>query len=228
MGIFSRFSDIVNSNINAILDKAEDPEKLVRLMIQEMEDTLVEVRSTAARAIADRKEISRSLTSLEQEGRDWQAKAELALDKEREDLAKAALAEKARVVAAADSLRNQQKVIGDGLEKLNDDIVRLEEKLVDAKTRQQAISARHQTAARRLEVRKRLHSYRIDDAFIKFDQFEKRIDDLEAHAESYDLGVKKELKDEFTDLENEDAVAKELRELKSKRAAQKRGGSEAG
>jgi phage shock protein A len=228
MGIFSRFSDIVNSNINAILDKAEDPEKLVRLMIQEMEDTLVEVRSTAARAIADRKEISRSLSSLEQEGRDWQAKAELALDKEREDLAKAALAEKARVVAAADSLRNQQKVIGDGLEKLNDDIVRLEEKLVDAKTRQQAISARHQTATRRLEVRKRLHSYRIDDAFIKFDQFEKRIDDLEAHAESYDLGVKKELKDEFTDLENEDAVAKELRELKSKRAAQKRGGSEAG
>jgi len=228
MGIFSRFSDIVNSNINAILDKAEDPEKLVRLMIQEMEDTLVEVRSTAARAIADRKEISRSLSSLEQEARDWQAKAELALDKEREDLAKAALAEKARVVAAADSLRNQQKVIGDGLEKLNDDIVRLEEKLVDAKTRQQAISARHQTAARRLEVRKRLHSYRIDDAFIKFDQFEKRIDDLEAHAESYDLGVKKDLKDEFTDLENEDAVAKELRELKSKRAAQKRGGSEAG
>ena len=228
MGIFSRFSDIVNSNINAILDKAEDPEKLVRLMIQEMEDTLVEVRSTAARAIADRKEISRSLSSLEQEARDWQAKAELALDKEREDLAKAALAEKARVVAAADSLRNQQKVIGEGLEKLNDDIVRLEEKLVDAKTRQQAISARHQTAARRLEVRKRLHSYRIDDAFIKFDQFEKRIDDLEAHAESYDLGVKKDLKDEFTDLENEDAVAKELRELKSKRAAQKRGGSEAG
>jgi len=228
MGIFSRFSDIVNSNINAILDKAEDPEKLVRLMIQEMEDTLVEVRSTAARAIADRKEISRSLTSLEQEARDWQAKAELALDKEREDLAKAALAEKARAVAAADSLRNQQKVIGDGLEKLNDDIVRLEEKLVDAKTRQQAISARHQTAARRLEVRKRLHSYRIDDAFIKFDQFEKRIDDLEAHAESYDLGVKKDLKDEFVDLETEDAVAKELRDLKSKRAAQKRGGGEAG
>jgi phage shock protein A len=228
MGIFSRFSDIVNSNINAILDKAEEPEKLVRLMIQEMEDTLVEVRSTAARAIADRKEISRSLMSLDQEARDWQAKAELALDKEREDLAKAALAEKGRAMAAADALRNQQKVIGDGLEKLNDDIVRLEEKLVDAKTRQQAITARHQTATRRLEVRKRLHSYRIDDAFIKFDQFEKRIDDLEAHAESYDLGVKKDLKDEFTELENEDAVAKELRELKSKRAAQKRGGSEPG
>jgi len=226
MGIFSRFTDIVNSNLNSILDKAEDPEKLVRLMIQEMEDTLVEVRSTAARAIADRKEITRSLSGLEQEARDWQAKAELALDKNREDLAKAALAEKARVTAAADALRNQHKAVGDGLEKLNDDIVRLEEKLVDAKTRQQAIFARHQTASRRLDVRKRLHSVRIDDALIRFDQFERRIDDIEAHVESYDLGGKKNLKDEFSELETEDAVAKELRELKSKRAEQKRGSNE--
>jgi phage shock protein A len=224
MGIFSRFTDIVNSNINSILDKAEDPEKLVRLMIQEMEDTLVEVRSTAARAIADRKEITRTLQQLEQEAREWQAKAELALDKEREELAKAALGEKARVVQAADALRNQHTTLGDGLEKLNDDIVRLEEKLVDAKTRQQALYARHQTASRRLEVRKRLHSARIDDAMIRFDQFERRIDDIEAHVESYDLGGKKTLKDEFADLETEDAVAKELRELKSKRAEQKRGG----
>jgi phage shock protein A len=224
MGIFSRFTDIVNSNINAILDKAEEPEKLVRLMIQEMEDTLVEVRSTAARAIADKKEISRSLSALEQEARDWQAKAELALDKERDDLARAALVEKSRVQSAAEGLRAQHNAITDGLEKLNDDIVRLEEKLVDAKTRQQAIFARHQTASRRLEVRKRLHSYKIDDAMIRFDQFERRIDDMEAHVESYDLGKKKDLKDEFSELEAEDAVAKELRELKSKRADQKRGG----
>ena len=223
MGIFSRFTDIVNSNINAILDKAEDPEKLVRLMIQEMEDTLVEVRSTAARAIADKKEISRTLNALDQEAREWQAKAELALDKERDDLAKAALAEKARVTAAAEGLRTQQKAISDSLEKLNDDIVRLEEKLVDAKTRQQAILSRQRTASRRLDARKRLHSARIDDALIRFDQFERRIDDIEAHVESYDLGGKKSLKDEFSELENEDAVAQELRELKSKRAGQKRG-----
>lgn len=226
MGIFSRFTDIVNSNINSILDKAEEPEKLVRLMIQEMEDTLVEVRSTAARVIADRKEIARTLNGMDQEARDWQAKAELALDKNREDLAKAALAEKARMSAAADALRHQHKALGEGLEKLNDDVVRLEEKLVDAKTRQQVLFARHQTASRRLDVRKRLHSVRIDDALIRFDQFERRIDDIEAHVESYDLGGKKNLKDEFSELETEDAVAKELRELKSKRAEQKRGGNE--
>ena len=166
------------------------------------------------------------MNALEQEAREWQAKAELALDKEREDLAKAALAEKARVAAAAEGAAHiNRRRSATGSEKLNDDIVRLEEKLVDAKTRQQAISARHQTASRRLEVRKRLHSYKIDDALIRFDQFERRIDDLEAHAESYDLGAKKDLKSEFSDLENEDAVAKELRELKSKRAGQKRGGS---
>ncbi len=226
MGIFSRFTDIVNSNINSILDKAEDPEKLVRLMIQEMEDTLVEVRSSAARAIADRKEISRSLQGLEREAADWQAKAELAIDKNRDDLAKAALAEKARVAASTESLKAQYDSLGESLDKLNDDIVRLEEKLVDAKTRQQAIFARHQTASRRLEVRKRLHSAKIDDALIRFDQFERRIDDIEAHVESYDLGGKKTLKDEFSNLETEDAVAKELRELKSKRAEQKRGGGE--
>ena len=227
MGIFSRFSDIVNSNINSILEKAEDPEKLVRLMIQEMEDTLVEVRSTAARAIADRKEIARSLAALDAEVRDWQAKAELALDKNREDLAKAALAEKARAAGAAETLRQQHKALGDGLDKLNDDIVRLEEKLVDAKTRQQVIVSRQRTATRRLDARKRLHSARIDDALIRFDQFERRIDDIEAHVESYDLGGKKGLKDEFTDLEAEDAVAKELRELKSKRAGQKSGSESA-
>ena len=227
MGIFSRFTDIVNSNINSILDKAEDPEKLVRLMIQEMEDTLVEVRSTAARAIADRKEITRSLAGLEAEAREWQAKAELALDKNREDLAKAALAEKGRATAAADALRAQHQTLGDGLDKLNDDVVRLEEKLVDAKTRQQAILSRQRTASGRLEARKRLHSARVDDALIRFDQFERRIDDIEAHVESYDIGGKKSLKDEFSELENEDAVAQELRELKSKRAGQKRGNESA-
>jgi phage shock protein A len=219
MGIFSRFSDIVNSNLNAILDKAEDPEKIVRLMIQEMEDTLVEVRSAAARAIADKKEISRKLDTLDSEAAEWQAKAELALDKNRDDLAKAALAEKARAQKSAESLKGQYGAVSEGLDKLNADIVSLETKLADAKSRQQAILARHQAATKRLEVRKRLHDYRIDDALLRFEQFERRMDDIEGHVESYDLGTKQGLAEEIAGLESEDAIEQELNAMKSKRAA---------
>lgn len=221
MGIFSRFTDIVNSNINAILEKAEEPEKIVRLMIQEMEDTLVEVRSAAARAIADKKEITRKLASLEREADDWQSKAELALDKNREDLAKGALAEKAQLSKSAESLHVQLTAVTEGLEKLKADIGSLEAKLADAKLRQQAILARHHAASKRLEVRRRLHDYRIDDALIRFEQFERRMDDIEGHVESYDLGGKKDLAQEISDLESSEAVEQELRELKEKRAAKK-------
>jgi len=226
MGIFSRFSDIVNSNINAILDKAEDPEKIVRLMIQEMEETLVEVRSAAARAIADKKELTRNLTALEREAKDWESKAELAIDKGRDDLAKAALAEKARVQASMRSLESEHHTISEGLAKLNEDIARLEEKLADAKARRNAILARHQTAAKRLEVRKRLHDYRIDDAFVRFEQFERRMEGFEAQVEAYDLGGKKDLKREFSELEQSEAIEQELRNLKSRRAEKQRGSGE--
>lgn len=217
MGIFSRFTDIVNSNINAILDKAEDPEKIVRLMIQEMEDTLVEVRSSAARAIADKKEIARKLEALEREAQDWQGKAELALDKDREDLAKAALAEKALVTRTAEGVRAQRDAIDESLDQLSSDIAALESKLADAKSRQEAILVRHQAASKRLEVRKRLHDYRVDDALVRFERFERRIDGLEGHVESYDLG-KKDLAQEFAELESAEAVHEELQALKSKRA----------
>ena len=157
MGIFSRFSDIVNSNINSILDKAEDPEKLVRLMIQEMEDTLVEVRSAAARAIADKKGLNRKLAALEKEEKEWQDKAELAVSKNRDDLAKAALAEKSRAAEAVADLRHHYELIEAGLAKLNDDIARLEVKIADAKNRQKALLLRHRTAGNRLELRKKIH-----------------------------------------------------------------------
>lgn len=217
MGIFSRFTDIVNSNINAILDKAEDPEKIVRLMIQEMEDTLVEVRSAAARLIADKKATGRALALLQKDAQDWQAKAALALDKGREDLAKAALVEKAQVVRSAEALHSQQAAIAAGLDKLSDDIGRLEAKLADAKIRQKSLIARHQTANRRLEVRKKIHDYRIDDALVRFDQYERRMDDLEGRVEAYDLGARKDLRQEFSDLESAEAVERELTEMKAKR-----------
>ena len=214
MGIFTRFSDIVNSNINAILDKAEDPEKIVRLMIQEMEDTLVEVRSAAARSIADKKDLNRKLETLDTELRDWDEKAELAMRKGREDLAKAALVEKSRVQSAVDALKADYLAVDEGLAKLNEDIARLEAKLQDAKARQKALLARHKTANSRLAARKKIHDYKIDDALVRFEQYTRRIDDVEGRIEAYDLGLPKDLNHEFASLEAEESVEKELEELK--------------
>jgi phage shock protein A len=222
MGIFTRFSDIVNSNINAILDKAEDPEKIVRLMIQEMEDTLVEVRSAAARSIADKKDLNRKLEALEREQSDWDAKAELAVRKGREDLAKAALVEKSRATAAAELLKADYAAVDDGLSKLNEDIARLESKLQDAKSRQKSLLARHKTANSRLAARRKIHDYKIDDAMVRFEQYTRRIDDVEGRIEAYDLGLPKDLNHEFASLEAEESVAKELDALKQRVAASNR------
>ena len=216
MGIFTRFSDIVKSNINAILDKAEDPEKIVRLMIQEMEDTLVEVRSAAARSIADKKDLNRKLEALDREQRDWEDKAELAIRKGRDDLAKAALVEKSRVASAAEVLKQDYIAVDEGLNKLNADIARLESKLEDAKARQKALLARHKTASSRLAVRKKIHDYKIDDAMIRFEQYTRRIDDVEGRVEAYDLGLPKDLNHEFASLQAEDSVKEELDALKKR------------
>ena len=219
MGIFTRFSDIVNSNINAILDKAEDPEKIVRLMIQEMEDTLVEVRSAAARSIADKKDLNRKLESFEKELAEWDSKAELAIRKNREDLAKAALVEKSRVSAAVEMIKFDYEAVDDGLGKLNEDISRLESKLQDAKARQKSLLARHKTANSRLAARKKIHDYKIEDAMVRFEQYTRRIDDVEGRIEAYDLGLPKDLNHEFASLEAEESVAQELDELKQRLAA---------
>ena len=222
MGIFTRFSDIVNSNINAILDKAEDPEKIVRLMIQEMEDTLVEVRSAAARSIADKKDLNRKLESLDRERRDWEDKAELAVRKGREDLAKAALVEKSRVASAAELLKQDYIAVDEGLSKLNEDIARLEAKLEDAKARQKALLARHKTANSRLAARKKIHDYKIDDAMLRFEAYTRRIDDVEGRVEAYDLGLAKDLNHEFAGLEAEESVKQELDALKARVAAERK------
>lgn len=216
MGIFTRFSDIVNSNINAILDKAEDPEKIVRLMIQEMEDTLVEVRSAAARSIADKKDLNRRLANLEGELADWAGKAELALRKGREDLAKAALVEKSRTAVAVDALKSDYAAVDEGLAKLNEDIAKLESKLQDAKARQKSLLARHKTANSRLAARRKIHDYKIDDALVRFEQYTRRIDDVEGRIEAYDMGLPKDLHHEFAGLEAEESIKKEFAELKER------------
>ncbi len=215
MGIFSRFSDIVNSNINALLDKAEDPEKMVRLIIQEMEDTLVEVRSTSAKTIAEKKELQRVVARLEAEVAEWQAKAELALTKDREDLARAALAERQKAAEQAVTVNAEIANLDNHISKLQDEVGQLQEKLADAKARQKAILMRQQTVASRLEVRKTLDSSRLHDAMHKFERYEQKIDSLEAQVESYDLG-KKTLRDEFAELAAQEKIDSELAALKAK------------
>jgi phage shock protein A len=215
MGIFSRFTDIVNSNINALLDKAEDPEKMVRLIIQEMEDTLVEVRSASAKTIANKKDIANQIAKYESDASDWEAKAELALSKDREDLARAALQEKKKSAEAAEALSKELAIVDEQISKLQDEIAQLQEKLADAKSRQKAIIMRQKTASSRLEVKKTLESTRVDNAMGRFEQYERKIDDLESQVEAYDLG-KKTLQDEFAELEASDKVDDELAALKAK------------
>lgn len=215
MGIFSRFSDIVNSNINALLDKAEDPEKMVRLIIQEMEDTLVEVRSTSAKTIAEKKELQRVVAKLEAEVADWQAKAELALSKEREDLARAALIERQKAADQAAAVAADITHLDEHVSKLQDEVGQLQDKLADAKARQKAMLMRQKTVSSRLDVKRTLDSNRLNDAMYKFERYEQKIDSLEAQVESYDLG-KKTLKDEFAELASSDKIDNELAELKAK------------
>ncbi len=215
MGIFSRFSDIVNSNINALLDKAEDPEKMVRLIIQEMEDTLVEVRSTSAKTIAEKKELQRVVAKLEAEVADWQAKAELALSKEREDLARAALIERQKAADQAAAVAADITHLDEHVSKLQDEVGQLQDKLADAKARQKAMLMRQKTVSSRLDVKRTLDSNRLKDAMYKFERYEQKIDSLEAQVESYDLG-KKTLKDEFAELASSEKIDNELAELKAK------------
>lgn len=215
MGIFSRFTDIVNSNINAILDKAEDPEKMVRLIIQEMEDTLVEVRSTSARLIAEKKDTERQMARFQTEQAEWEKKAELALSKDRDDLARLALVEKRKANEAVTSLESDIERINEHLNKLNEEVGQLQEKLADAKTRQKTIIMRQRAASSRLEVKKRIDSGKIDDAMLRFERYESKIDDLESQVEAYDMG-KKSLRDEFAELEGEDQIADELEAMKAR------------
>lgn len=216
MSIFSRLTDIVNSNINALLDRAEDPEKLIRLIVQEMEDTLVEVRSSAVRTIAEKKELERRLETLRRDQDEWQRKAEFALSKEREDLAKGALLAKSRLAETLKTSERQLGQIAEALAKQSEDIAKLEAKLKDAKSRQTSIVARQKSAAARLKVRTKLYDERIGDAFARFEQVERALDELEGKVEVYDLGRKKTMADELTELEADAGVERELAELKKR------------
>ena len=216
MSVFSRFTDIINANINSLLEKAEDPEKIIRLMIQEMEDTLVEIRSAAAKCIADRKEQRRYAEFLEREQQGWAKRAELAVRQNREDLARAALAEKQALADEAAQIEHETKMLNEQLEKFNSDISQLQIKLNDAKTRQRSIVIRHKTATSQLAARKHIHDDTIDEMLFRFENAERRIDQVEAQGESLNMGRSKGLAEEIAGLEDDDRVEDALTALKAK------------
>ncbi|MDI3325146.1 phage shock protein PspA [Pontibacterium granulatum] len=222
MGIFSRFQDIVNANITSLLDRAEDPEKMIRMMIQEMEDTLVEVRTTSARVIADRKTLERRINNLQRDADEWEGKAKLALSKGREDLARAALAEQSSIQDTLELAHNEMLLVDEQLAELNDEIGQLQRKLDDAKAKQKALLAREQTTRSRLEIRRRFSRDKLNAAFEKFERYERKMDDMEAEVESYDLGTK-DLAEEIADLERDEKLDEALAKLKAQMDSDQKG-----
>jgi len=222
MGVFSRFADIVNANLNALLDKAEDPAKMIRLIIQEMEDTLVEVRTTSARTIAEKKDLTRKIARLESEIENWQSKAELALSKERDDLAKAALIEKKQIQETVTAMQKQLETVDENLVQLNTEVGQLQDKLIDAKSRQSALLMRHKTASSRLKVREQLYNNSADDAMDRFENFERKLDNIEANVDAQAMGRKRSLSEEIDGLEEDENLNEELEALKAKVSSSKK------
>lgn len=216
MNVFSRFRDIINSNMNAMLDRAEDPEKMIRLMIQEMEDTLVEIKASCAGAIAGRKKVERQLDEARHRAEAWGSKAELAINKGREDLAREALVEKKSRQERADLLEDEAQQYQDLVGQYQQDIVQLEGKLGTAREKQRILYQRHVHAQRKRRAQEEIRRVESSDAFIRFEQFENRIERMEAEADLVNAHRKTSLEDEISNLEHDEEIEKELEALKAK------------
>jgi len=216
MGIFSRTRDIIAANVTDLLDRAEDPAKMVRMIISEMEDTLVEVRASAARTIADQKEMRRHVIKLEGLQASWTEKAELALSKDREDLAKAALLERQKAADMCDQLTAEITVLDDALRAYEVDIAKLQKKLSEARARQNSVETRLESANNRFRLRDMYAGPKTTEAFSRFDVLERRVDEAEGRADAAGLGAIRTLEDEFADLRSSDKVDAELAALKAR------------
>ncbi len=221
MGIFTRFRDIVSSNINAMLDKAEDPEKLIKLMIREMEDTLVELKASCAGVMAERKKVGRQFEEIESRIGYWQEKAGLAVRKGRDDLAREALTEKRRFVSRKEAYENETAELDNLIEQYHDDIRQLEEKLKSARNKQRMLVQRHIHAKRKIRAQEDIRRMDSSEVIVKFDELENRIERMETDAELVNFGKKPSLQEEFDKLAINDDIEKELQALKhpSKAAA---------
>ena len=217
MGIFSRTRDIVAANMAELLEKAEDPAKMIRMIILEMEETLVEVRASAARTIADIKEMRRHMAKLSDIEANWTEKAELALSKDREDLAKAALMERQKATDMVEQLRAEIAVLDDTLRGSEEDIAKLQGKLREARTRQNNIATRLESANNRSKLREMWNGPRTHDAFSRFEMLERKVDEAEGRADALGLGaLPKSLDEEIAELKASDRVDAELAALKAR------------
>jgi phage shock protein A len=217
MGIFSRTRDIIAANVTDLLDRAEDPAKMIRMIIMEMEETLIEVRASAARTIADQKEMRRHIAKLEKLQESWTEKAELALSKDREDLAKAALVERQKAFDMAERLKEEIHILDETLEASEADIAKLQNKLREARTRQNSIAARLESAQNRYRLREMTNGAKVDDAFARFETLERRVDFAEGRAEAAGMGsAPKSLEEEIAELRSSDKVDAELEALKAR------------
>lgn len=220
MGIFTRVRDIISSNISAMLDSAEDPEKMVKLIIREMEDTLIEVKANCASAMANKKRVRREMETMLEHAKTWDAKAQLALDKGREDLAREALVEKRRYVERAEALEEELEQSKELVTQCQNDIMQLEDKLNAAREKKRMLIQRHERAQVKKSAQQQIRRFDTSDALQRFEQFQQRIDRMEADAELVNYGRKPTLAEEFRKLETDDEIEKELELLKQKRAAQ--------
>ncbi|MBX9813509.1 MAG: phage shock protein PspA [Proteobacteria bacterium SG_bin5] len=217
MGIFSRTRDIIAANVTDLLDRAEDPRKMIRMIIVEMEETLIEVRASAARTIADQKEMRRHIAKLEQLQANWTEKAELALSKGRDDLAKAALVEKQKAADMCEQLQTEIGVLDETLKAAEDDITKLQTKLREARARENSIAARLESAQNRYRMRDLYAGVKMQDAFSRFETLERRVDMAEGRAEAAGLGAApKTLEEEIAELRSTDKVEAELAALKAR------------
>jgi len=215
MGIFSRMGDIINSNLNAMIDKAENPEKIARLIIQEMEDTLVEVRTDAARNIAERKELSRKVDGYRSKADEWATKAELALNKDREDLARGALQAKQQSEAMAEVVVREIAILDEAVDKADADLGKLQGKLDEARAKHKSLMMRTTVAKNQIKMRTKMTDYRVEDALQRYERMERKVDRLEAEVESFDLGSGQSLEGQFAQLEADEAIENELNALKA-------------
>lgn len=216
MGIFSRTRDIIAANVTDLLDKAEDPAKMIRMIIMEMEETLIEVRASAARTIADQKELRRHIAKLETLQESWKEKAELALSKDREDLAKAALVERQKAVDMAEQLQSEIAVLDDALKANEEDIAKLQAKLREARARQNSVMTRLEAANNRIRVREAYAGTKVDEAFARFETLERRVDLAEGRADALNMGTEpKSLEEEIAELRSSEKVEAELEALKA-------------